>query len=155
MVRFLRMKKTSLKIFIPAFLILLLTSFLFILQWNHYLLNRTVRNVSLRIVQLEILSKRTSINYKIKFTENRYEVNIYNAIKNEWESYIQGTYPRGVTAAPFPLELYFSKGRLIKYQYKNRSSNIRKSVTIYFSHRDVDERRAIIFYKNDSWKVLG
>jgi hypothetical protein len=149
------MKKTSLKIFIPAFLVLLLASFLFILQWNQYLLNRTVRNISLRIVQLEILSKRTSINYKIKFAENRYEVKIYNTMKNEWETYVQETYLKGVTAAPFPLELYFSKGRLIKYQYKNFSSNIRKSVTIYFSHRDVDERRAIIFYKNDNWKVLG
>jgi len=109
----------------------------------------------MRLVQIEILSSKTAVDYKVSFYKDHYEVKVYNKINDLWEIYIQDGYPKGVSAEPLPVEFYFSRGRFRDYQFKDRNRKTPKSMIIYFSYKGSEKKRALIFFKDDDWKVLG
>ena len=55
---------------------------------SQYTLNKTVREVAMRLVQVEILSRNTGADFKVRFYEDRYRVEVHNRETGEWEDHI-------------------------------------------------------------------
>jgi len=137
------------------FYLLLILGITFIFLSNNYLLNRTVREISMRLVQIEILSSKTAVDYKVSFYKDHYEVKVYNNINDLWEIYTRDFYPKGIITDSLPVEFYFSRGRFREYQFKDRNRKTPKSMILYFSYKGSEKKRALIFFKDNDWKVLG
>ena len=136
---------------IPFFVLILLP----LLFGKNYRLNRTVREISMRLVQIEILSRTTASDYKVEFSRDFYTVKVYNRSSEQWEKHIEGSYSSGVTTEPLEIEFYFARGRFIGYQFKNRERKLPRSVIIYFQKHNSEKKKSIIFFRDGDWKVIG
>jgi hypothetical protein len=121
---------------------------------ENYLLNKTVRQISLRLVQIQRLSRTRQIDYKVVFCREHYFIDHFDKDEESWERYTKSKYHNGVLSELDGVELIFSKGRLKDYRLKEQDGKIFKYVIINFYRPKSPKKKAIIFYRTGDWKVL-
>ena len=121
---------------------------------EYYPLNKTLREISLRLVQIRRLSRTREIDYMVVFCKDHYFIDYFDKDEESWKSYIKLKYHNGVLSEWDGVELIFSKGRFKDYRVKEQEGKIFKYVIINFYCPKLPKKKAIIFYRKGDWKVL-
>ena len=127
----------------------------YLLRLQEYRLNRTVRNVALRLVQVETLSRTTRADYRLVFWNNTCRVDVFDLSSNRWQPHADTSYSRGVLSRPLGLEVVFSQGRFKEYRQGEGKGKSPKYLIIEFYVAGTEKKRGIIFYQDGNWRVLN
>jgi len=134
----------------------LLSFLLFIIFSHNYALNKTIREIGLRLTQIEKLSKLESQDYKVIFHRDHYEVYFFDAEKRKWKKSRGYKYRGDIFCQADEYEFIFSKGWLKTYNLKGIKGKLPKYVILYFSSlKKLSRPKGIIFYKDEDWKILN
>ncbi len=125
------------------------------LRIKDYRLNRTVRNVALRLVQMETLSRTTRVDYRMVFWNNRCEVEYYDRDSNRWHPHAASAYHRGVVSDPAGLQIVFSGGRFKEYTLPGGRGRTPPYLILEFRIPGTPKKRGVIFYSDGDWRILG
>ncbi len=136
---------------IPAVISLIILVYL---RNQTYSLNRAVREVALRIVQIETISRTTRKDFKITFEEKHYIIESLDRENGIWEHYLTASYYAGIVCQPNSFEFVFSRGRFHEYKYKNDNRKVPKYLIQEFFILDRVKKKGIIFYRNQDWRVI-
>jgi len=145
------MRVRSLGIIILIFSVLLS----FIILRKDYLLNKTVREVALRMVQLEVISRTRAVNYKVIFERDHYYIQVFDLDKKEWLPYLKSGYRGRVLNRQSKFEFIFSQGSLREYRVRDKGRMLPRYVVVEFYFPGSSKKKSLIFYKKGDWKVLG
>jgi len=145
------MRVRSLGIIILIFAVLLS----FIILRKDYLLNKTVREVALRMVQLEVISRTRAVNYKVIFERDHYYIQVFDLDKKEWLPYLKSGYRGRVLNRQSKFEFIFSQGSLREYRVRDKGRMLPRYVVVEFYFPGSSKKKSLIFYKKGDWKVLG
>lgn len=137
-----------------VFLVFLLSTTIFLLRQEEYRLNRTVRNVALRLVQVETLSRTTRVDYRLRFWNNVCKVERFDRSTGLWMPYVDTPYSRGIVSQPLGLQVIFSQGHFREYRLEGGPGKTPRYVIVEFKVSGTDVKRGIIFYQDGSWRVL-
>jgi hypothetical protein len=121
---------------------------------NNYPLNKTIREISLRLIQIQRLSRTRQIDYKVVFCKEHYIIDSFDKKEEKWKIYNTSKYRNGVLSEWDGLELIFSNGRLRDYRLIDQEEEILRYVIIHFYRPKSTQKKAIIFYRKGNWKVL-
>jgi hypothetical protein len=121
---------------------------------ENYLLNKTVREISLRLVQIRRLSRTRNIDYKVVIGREQYNIDYLDIDDMSWKRYIQSKYRNGVLGELDGAELIFSKGRFKGYRWKGRETEFSDYIIMNFYSPKSQKKKAIILYRNGDWKAL-
>jgi hypothetical protein len=147
--------KIKLRPFLGVSLVVLLLATVYLLRLQEYRLNRTVRNVAMRLVQVETLSRTTRVDYRLVFWNNVCRVDVFDRSSNSWKPNSNTTYSKGVLSQPLGLEVVFSQGRFMEYRLGEGKGKSPKYLIIEFFVAGTDKKRGIIFYQDGNWRVLN
>ncbi|NOR14932.1 MAG: hypothetical protein GQ544_04445 [Candidatus Aminicenantes bacterium] len=147
--------KIKLRPFLGISLVVLLLATVYLLRLQEYRLNRTVRNVALRLVQVETLSRTTRVDYRLVFWNNICRVDVFDRNSNRWKPYADTAYCKGVLSQPVGLEVVFSQGRFKEYRLGEGRGKSPKYLIIEFFVVGTEKKRGIIFYQDGNWRVLS
>jgi len=145
------MKVRFLGIIILIFAVLLS----FIILRKDYLLNKTVREVALRMVQLEVISRTRAVDYKVIFERDHYYIQVFDLDKKEWLPYLKSSYRGRVLNRQSKFEFIFSRGYLREYRVRDKGRKLPRYVVVEFYLPSSSKKKSLIFYKKGDWKVLG
>jgi hypothetical protein len=120
-----------------------------------YRLNRTVRNVALRLVQMGTLSRTTRVDYRLVFWNNRCVVEYFDRESGRWHPHAASSYHRGVVSAPAGVRILFSGGRFKEYTLPGKRGRIPRYLILEFRIPGTPKKRGIIFYRDGDWRILG
>ena len=132
----------------------LFISIAILLLGKNYPLNKTIREISLRLVQIQRLSRTRGIDYRVVFCKDHYIIDSFDKKEESWKRYHTSTYRNGVLSEWDGLELIFSKGRLKDYRLKDQEEKALKYVIINFYRPHSRNKKGIIFYRKGDWKAL-
>jgi hypothetical protein len=141
--------------FLGISLVVLLLATVYLLRLQEYRLNRTVRYVALRIVQVETLSRTTRVDYRLVFWNNTCRVDVFDRGTNRWKPYVDTAYSKGILSQPVGLEIVFSQGRFKEYRLGEGKGKPPKYFIVEFLVAGTDKKRGIIFYQDGNWRVLN
>jgi hypothetical protein len=130
-------------------------SILGILRIKDYRLNRTVRNVALRLVQMETLSRTTRVDYRVVFWNNRCVMEYFDRDSGCWHPHTASAYHRGVVSDPAGLRIIFSGGRFKEYSLPGARERIPRYLILEFRIPGTPKKRGVIFYRDGDWRILG
>ncbi len=147
--------KIKLRPLLGISLVVLLLATAYLLRLQEYRLNRTVRNVALRLVQVETLSRTTRVDYRLVFWNNVCRVDVFDRSSNRWKPYSDTAYCKGVLSQPVGLEVIFSQGRFKEYRLGEGKGRSPKYLIIEFFVAGTEKKRGIIFYQDGNWRVLS
>jgi hypothetical protein len=152
------MRIFSKKIILISTLFLLFSAALFMYLFNrdNYLLNKTVRLVSSRLIQFERLSYVRKEEYRFEFHEDNYFILNFNNRKKMWEIFAHHKYPHDIIPSIEDLEIVLSRGRIDHFKIKGKKINLKSYLILNF-HRPKTpaKKKGIIFYKDGNRRVLG
>jgi hypothetical protein len=120
----------------------------------HFVLNRTVRSVALRLVQIELLSRSTGSDFQVDFLHDRYRVQVFDKNTDDWIIQRQIRFPYGITCGPDVFIYRFSRGKMVEFLYRDRDGKVPRSVILDFFSLRSERVRSLIFYRQGDWKVL-
>lgn len=120
-----------------------------------YALNRTLRNINLRLVQIQQLSRTTATPFQVELRQNSYVIRVFNKTTDSWDNYLAAPYPKGVNCDSNPFVFLFSHGRLQEIQSKDKTIRVLRSVMLKFQTSHSRRTRTIIFHQKGEWRVLG
>jgi hypothetical protein len=147
--------KIKLRTFLGVSLLLLVLATISVLRLEDYRLNRTVRNVALRLVQVETLSRTTRVDYRLVFWNNLCRVELYDTSSQSWKPYVDTVYSKGILSQPPGLEVVFSQGRFKEYRLESGRGRSPKYLIVEFKVAGSEKKRGIIFYQDGSWRALS
>ncbi len=128
-----------------------------LLIWNsasHFVLNRTVRSVALRLAQIELLSRSTGSDFQVDFQHDRYRVQVFDKHTDSWIIQRQILFPSGISCGPDVFVYRFSRGKMVEILYRDRDAKVPRSVILDFHSLRTERIRSLIFYRQGDWKVL-
>jgi hypothetical protein len=156
MIILLPMCKKSLRVRSLGIIILIFAALLsFIILRKDYLLNKTIREVALRMVQLEVLSRTRAVDYKVVFERGHYFIQVFDSDKKEWLPYLKASYRGRVLNRQSKFEFIFSRGSLREYRVRDKGRKLPRYVVVEFFLPGSSKKKSLIFYKKGDWKVLG
>lgn len=125
------------------------------MRHQEYRLNRTVRTIALRVVQLETLSRTTRVDYRMVFWNNRCVIDRFDRRTQKWSWYQNTPYARKVFSQPSGYELIFSEGQLQEYSAPGSKSITKRNLIVEFFIPGTPLKHAMIFYADGNWRVLN
>jgi len=150
------MGKKFLRVSSLGIIILILAAVLvFLILRKEYPLNKTVREVALRMVQLEVVSRTRAVDYKVVFERDHYYIQVFDLDKKEWLPYLKYSYRGRVLNRQSKFEFIFSRGTLREYRARNKGRKLPRYVVVEFYLPSSSKKKSLIFYKKGDWKVLG
>jgi hypothetical protein len=122
-----------------------------------YFLNKTVRLVSMRIIQAEEFSRIAREDYKIRFDERDYTTFVRAPGETgEWEKIASEPYPDTLEASMPGFELLLSGGRIVAYGWESQDSRLRSPTALrFFPKKNPRVRHGILFYRDGNWKPMS
>ena len=142
----------------PAGLLLLaaLIALAYGLRKDTYLLNKNVRLVFLRIVKYKEYSLHRGLTYRLQFNRDDYRLTVREPRPNpSWRVVAVHPYEDSVEPETPGLILTIHGGKLVSYQFEDKSEILRSSVMLYFHSRDKPSlRRGIMFSESGEWRAL-
>ena len=128
---------------------------IFFLRYQDFQLNRTVRNIALRLVQIEVLSRTTAVDYKVLFESEGYSIEIFDRETGAWKSYLAAKYPGGICSRASEFEFIFSRGLFREFRPREGEGRGPKYIIIDILLPETTKKRSLIFYRDGDWRVLG
>ena len=128
----------------------------FFLSKDRYFLNRTVRNVDLRLLQFQKLSDKRNESFKFHFTTDVLTISNFHRDKEEWNVYLEYTFPGNIASELENFEVIFHDGELTRLTLGGGEKILQPYVILYFFPKErVAPKKGIIFYeKVGDWRVL-
>jgi hypothetical protein len=124
------------------------------LKGREYRLNRTVRQIALKLVQVEKLSQTTAVDYRVRFLENHFEIEAWDVDSDTWRASFQGKYSAGIRCGTLDWEFLFSRGLFREYRSPSMNGRGPRYLLVEFSSPDKTDKRNLIFYRQGDWRVL-
>jgi len=118
-------------------------------------LNRTIRHVALRLVQLERLSQTTGVDYRVRFLPDALEVEVFDPEARGWRPYLLKPYPRGIRCAEPGFAFVFSRGFFRSFDADVEGGRPPRYVIVEFSVPGLSRKGRIMFHRKGDWRVLG
>lgn len=146
--------KQKAKWVLPILMIAILIPLVF-LKKDVYYLNRTAREIFLRIHKIQILSKRRGKNFIIGICRDHYYVDSFD---NEIQKRIRHTetkYKSGISSSVENVEFQFYRGNLTEFRFRDELKWSPMQVIIHFHSPNVSKTRSFIFYKDGHWRILN
>jgi len=132
-----------------------LSFLIFIIFREDYALNKTVREVGLKLTQIEKLSSLEAMDYKFIFHRDHYGVYFFDAEDGKWKKYGEYKYCHDILGNADEYEFVFSEGRFRTYNLKGIKGSLPKYVILYFfPSKKLSRKKGIIFYDKEDWKIL-
>lgn len=128
---------------------------IFFLRHQDFQLNRTIRNIALRLVQIEVLSRTTAVDYKVLFESEGYSIEIFDREAGTWKPYLAAKYPRSIRSKASEFEFVFSRGFFREYLRREGEGRGPKYIIIDIYLPETTKKRSLIFYRDGDWRVLG
>ena len=149
--------RTTIRAFhtIPLFLLLGIAALLFMPRWNTYALNRAVRELAFRMVQLETLSRTTRTDYRVRFDAGIYTLSSWERESETWQPYLSEGYYKGIECADLDFDIVFSGGRFHEIRYRNGQKKPPKYLIVELRSARSGKTKGIIFYRDKDWRVLN
>lgn len=136
-------------------IILVFAGFLsFIILHKDYLLNKTTREVSLRMIQVGVFSRTRAVDFKVIFERDYYYIQVYDKDIKDWQHYLRCRYRGGVLNRQTSFDFIFSRGTFSEYHFKESKRKVPSYVVVEFYYPDSGKKRSIIFYRKGDWRVL-
>lgn len=128
----------------------------FFLSKDRYFLNRTVRNVDLRLLQFQKLSDKRNESFKFHFSSGSLLISNFHRDKEEWNVYLEYTFPGGITSELENFEVVFHDGELTSLTLGHGEKILQSYIILYFYPKErPGPKKGIIFYeKIGDWRVL-
>ncbi|KPJ69592.1 hypothetical protein AMJ44_03275 [candidate division WOR-1 bacterium DG_54_3] len=146
------------KIIIVSSVFLLISSVLLLSCFNrtNYFLNKTIRLVSLRLIQFERLSIVRKEDYKFNFYEDHYDISFFNNRTKNWRLFASHTYPNDITPSIGDLEIILKNGRISHFEIEGEEKKLKSFLILnFFAHKISSKSKGIIFYKDGNWRAFG
>jgi hypothetical protein len=122
---------------------------------TNYFLNKTIRLVSLRLIQFERLSLVRKEDYKIKFYEDHYDISFFNNRTKTWRLFASHEYPHDITPSIKDLEIVLTNGRISHFKIEGKEKKLKSFLILDFYVLKKPKAKGIIFYKDGNWRALG
>jgi len=152
------MNNHSSKIIIISSLILLLVAvlFLFFFDRTNYFLNKTVRLVSLRLIQFERLSFIRKEDYKFKFSVDHYDIFSFSHRTNTWHLFACHRYPDNITPSIKDFEFVLTRGNINHFRIHGKEIDLKSYLILnFYPSQETEKGKGVIFYKDGNWRALG
>jgi hypothetical protein len=147
-------KNTRVVLFGTCFIVLVLVVFYF-LRLQDFRLNRTIRTVALKLVQIEKLSQTTAVIYRIEFFSDFYRIDLFSPEDEEWKPFIQGKYSKGISCQTTGWSFYFVRGYFRDYSQEGETTKNPRYLLVEFFVPGTQKIKKLIFYRDKDWRVLG
>ncbi len=149
----------SRKCFVPAGLVLLLlavTAGLYLLRKDAYELNRTVRQVSLRILVYEELSLHRGNRFRFDFQRDGFAIfSLHRGELSEWRKSSFVPFPATVASDPPGFRLEFHEGRTGASFLSGGRAISRFPMSLRFVSVGASCRqRSLVFFEDGRWRPL-
>ena len=118
-------------------------------------LNRTIRHVALRLVQIERLSQTTGVDYRVRFLPDALEVEVFDPEARGWRPYLHKPYSRGIRCAEPAFTFVFSRGFFKSFDAGDEGGRPPRYVIVEFSGPGLSRKGRIMFHRKGDWRVLG
>lgn len=118
-------------------------------------LNRTVRNVALRLVQIERLSRTTGVDYRVVFHADALEVEVFDPESNGWRFELRKPYTGKSRCAEPGFAFVFSRGFFRSFDAGGEDRRPPRYVIVEFSYPGLSRKGRIMFHRKGDWRVLG
>lgn len=135
--------------------VVLLCAVLFFLNRQNYQLNRTARDISLRLEQVAVFSRTRAVEYRVIFYKEFYIITVFDQISGKFRKYMECKYRKGVIGESIGIELVFSGGKYQGYNQDNKRKKAPRYLVLNFFLSGSGKRKGIIFYQKGDWRVLG
>lgn len=152
------MRALQKKIIIISSLFLLVFSVLFLFRFDitNYFLNKTIRLVSLRLIQFERLSFIRNEDYKFKFYNDHYDISFFNNRTQKWILFASHQYPSHIMPSIKDLEIFLTRGRINHFNIEGKEINLKSYLILnFYLTKMPSKEKGIIFYKDGNWRVFG
>jgi len=145
-----------LKIRFFAIIILIFVIFLAcVILRKDYLLNKTAREVSLRMIQVGVFSRTRAVDFKVVFERDYYYIQVYDKDIKDWQHYLRCRYRGGALNRQTSFEFIFSKGTFSEYHFRDSKRKVPSYVVVELYSPESGKKRSIIFYRKGDWRILG
>jgi hypothetical protein len=124
-------------------------------RWNSYTLNRAVREIAFRMVQLETLSRTTRTDYRIRFETEIYTLSTWEKESETWQPYLSEGYYKGMECTTVDYDIVFSEGRFDEMRYRAGQKKPPRYLIVELQSPKSRKTRGIIFYRDKDWRVLN
>jgi hypothetical protein len=142
----------------PAALLLLVASIALAygLRKDHYLLNKNVRLVFLRIVKYKEYSLHRGLTYRLQFNRDDYRLTVREPRPDpSWRVVAVHPYEGSVEPESPGLILTIHRGKVVQYQFEDKREILKPYVILYFHPRNKPSlRRGIMFNESGAWRAL-
>ena len=152
------MRALQKKTIIISSLFLLVFSILFLFRFDktNYFLNKSIRFVSLRLIQFEHLSFIRKEDYKFHFYNDRYDISFFNNRTKRWHLFASHTYSHNITPSIKDLEIVLTRGRINHFNIEGKDINLKSYMILnFYLTKMPSKEKGIIFYKDGNWRVFG
>jgi hypothetical protein len=146
--------KTKAKNIIWLFPLAVLIAAGIVFSGKNYNLNKTVREITLRLIQIRRLSRTRAVDYRLEFHAKYFSIDYFDAAESRWKKYSQSRYRHRIKCELDGATLILSKGRLQKFGLKGQKELFPEYMIVYFVSQKSKKRKALIFYKKGNWKVI-
>ncbi len=146
------------KILLISSLFLLVFSVLLLFHFDrtNYFLNKTIRLVSLRLIQFERLSFIRKEDYKFNFYNDHYDISFFNNRTKTWHLFASHPYSRNITPSIKDLEIVLTRGRINHFNIEGKDINLKSYLILnFYLTKMPSKEKGIIFYKDGNWRVFG
>jgi hypothetical protein len=118
-------------------------------------LNRTLRSVALRVLQVETLSRTRQQVYRMEFWNNRFLVDFYDEAAGRWERERDIAFPPEVMTPGVGTRLFFSRGRLERFEGDVRRGQKARYLLLELRVPGTAKVRSLIFYEGGDWRIVS
>lgn len=147
-------KKLTKRLFwILPFLILVV--FLVLFLRKDYVLNRQIREIALKFVQLEVLSRTRGVDFKAIFLEDHYLIQVKDRSSGKWKDFSSAKFSGGILCRPHGIEFIFSRGAFREFKFVEKKQKTPRYVILDLYLPEPSKKKGIIFYREGDWRVLS
>jgi hypothetical protein len=118
-------------------------------------LNRALRSVALRVLQVETLSRTRRQVYRMEFWNNRCLVDFFDQEAGRWQRERDIAFPPGVMTPGTGTKLFFSRGRLERFEGEVRRGQKARYLLLELRVPGTSKTRSLIFYEDGDWRILS
>jgi len=147
-------KKTRLVLF-GILIILVVFVILYFFRLQDFRLNRTLRTIALKLVQIEKLSQTTAVIYRIEFFDDFYRIDFLSPDDKEWTPFIQDEYCHDVSCRTTGWLFYFVRGYFREYSQEGKRAKNPPYLIVEFYVPGTQKTKKLIFYRDKDWRILG
>lgn len=147
-------KKTKI-VLLGVIILIAILVVLYFFRLQDFRLNRTLRTIALKLVQIEKLSQTSSVIYRVEFFDDFYRIDFLSENDEEWTPFIQDEYAHGVFCRTSGWLFYFVRGFFREYLQEGKTAKNPPYLIVEFYVPGTQKTKKLIFYRDKDWRILG